>query len=39
MGLEFTAVIKNSFYKSYNIIFMKNEKNYQNINFFFFLFP
>ena len=27
--------INNLFFKNFNIIFMKNKKNYQNINFFF----
>ena len=27
--------VKNLFYESFDIIFMENEKNYQNINHFF----
>ena len=33
------ALIKNLFYESFDTTFMKNEKNYKNINYFFFLFP
>ena len=29
------TLINNLFFKNFNIIFMKNEKNYQNINYFF----
>ena len=34
-----TALVKNSFYESFNITFMENEKSCQNLNYFFFLFP
>ena len=34
------VLVKNPIKESFDIIFMRNEKNYQNINrFFFFLFP
>ena len=29
------TLVKDSFKKSFDIIFMRNEKNYQNIKFFF----
>ena len=33
-------MVNNLFYENFNTTFMGNEKNYQNINcFFFFLFP
>ena len=32
------ALVKNPFYESFDIIFMGNEKSYQNINCFFFFF-
>ena len=31
-----TTLVKNSIYESFDITFMKNEKNCQNINYFFF---
>ena len=31
-----TSVVNNPFYESFDIIFMGNEKKYQNIIFFFF---
>ena len=33
------ALVKNSIKEIFDIIFMGNEKNYQNINCFFFSFP
>ena len=33
------ALVKNQFYESFYITFMENEKNCQNINYFFFSFP
>ena len=33
-----TTLVKNSFQKSFYIIFMGNKKNYQNINYFFIFF-
>ena len=31
----FRALVKNPFKESFDITFMENEKNYQNINYFF----
>ena len=33
-----TALVKNSFEENFNITFMENKKNCQNLNYFFFFF-